>query len=360
MRYLTGFLVVSTIVAIIGSTSLVIFKEHGPKLSVQVVGVPEYIYYERPYEITLAYANHGAAVKGPVELTADLPPTFFLAGKHQGIEITEQHLVWQFDGLNKGESGTVTFTVQGVLPADLSKAVYNLPGYTGHTAFVEGFSLAVAMTAGSHATTAVAVADTGASTAPLGFLTIVKDTVPDYAANFTFTDNISGCDIGVLEDDGIGNGNEATCAITERTAITVRENDPAPQGFVLTDIACEDTQQVPAIAAIITPNIPDRSVTITFDNQDEIICTFTNIALLPGDPPVAPPTATPTATPTRTSTPTATATHTATPTATPEQRAGGLGGLFAPNPSPVPTQAVVAAIPPVVRPPSTGNGGLVR
>jgi hypothetical protein len=341
---------------------MVLFKDHGPKLSVDVQGVPEYVYYDHPYDITLAYANHGGAVKGPVELTADLPPTFFLAGTQSGISITDQHLVWQFDGLKAGESGTVNFTVKGVLPADLTRAVHNIPGYEGHTSFVEGFSLAVAMTAGRHATTAVAVADTGASTNPFADLTIIKDTIPDYPASFTFTDNIDNCNIGSLEDDGIGNGNEVTCAIGQRTEIVVTENDPTPQGFVLVDIQCTNNPvpqalDGPQILATITTDIPNRQVRIFFNNGDDVTCTFTNAASPPRheDPPTATPTHTPTSTPT----------STPTPTATPEQRPGGLGGLFAPtNPSPTPVRPVidppVTTGPVAVRPPSTGDGGLVR
>src|SRR5687768_228967 len=100
------------------------------------------------YDLSIEYANHGGAIDGPLELTAQLPETFALADQIQDPARHGELLSWQLDGLGAGERGSVTFSVRGTLPRDLSTAVYDLPGYAGHTAFVEGFNLSATLTAG--------------------------------------------------------------------------------------------------------------------------------------------------------------------------------------------------------------------
>jgi len=162
---IAGLIVAALALAAIAiSAGTVIVKDYEPRLSLQVKGVPGYIYYNRDYKLTLEYANHGGAVDGPIQISVALPETFALA---EHIADPHRHgdtLRWTIDGLGTGESGSIEFSVRGTLPADLTNAVYDLPGYVGHTAFVEGFELTARIEAGSSAAEITAIADTGATT----------------------------------------------------------------------------------------------------------------------------------------------------------------------------------------------------
>lgn len=172
MRVAIGFAALCAIAVIVGSAALVVAKEDQPQLALNVEGVPGYVYYNRPYDITVEYTNLGGDVSGPVELLVQLPETFALA---ENIEDPTRHgerLVWTLDGLDKGESGSVRFAVQGTLPEDLTNAVYDLPGYEGHTAFVEGFQLGVNLKADGVSAEKLAIADTGAT--PVSTIEVTK------------------------------------------------------------------------------------------------------------------------------------------------------------------------------------------
>ena len=195
MRYAVAIAAVVALAAIAGSAGSVIMKDYPARLAVSVDGVPGYVYYNQAYDVTIEYANLGGGVSGPVELSAVLPETFALADRIGDPASHGERLVWTLDGLDAGERGSVTFALQGTLPAELTNAVYDLPGYAGHTAFVEGFELAATLTAGSQTASTLAVADTGLVL--LGSLLIVKQCDEgDLTTGFVI--NVSGD--GVSED----------------------------------------------------------------------------------------------------------------------------------------------------------------
>jgi hypothetical protein len=178
---------VVALAAIVASAGSVVMKDYPARLAVDVEGVPGYVYYDRSYDITVEYANLGGPVSGPVELAVELPATFALADRIGDPAKHGERLVWILDGLDTGERGSVTFALQGTLPADLTEAVYDLPGYAGHTAFVEGFELAVTLTAGSETASTLAVADTGEPTPNLTFEKVCAtgDTGTGFVVNIT-------------------------------------------------------------------------------------------------------------------------------------------------------------------------------
>ena len=186
MRYAIAMVAVLALAAIAGSAGSVLTKDYPARLAVSVEGVPGYVYYDRAYDVTIEYANLGGGVSGPVELMVQLPETFALADRLGDPARHGERFVWTLDGLDTGERGSVTLTLQGTLPDDLTNAVYDLPGYAGHTAFVEGFELAASLTAGAHTALTLAVADTGAPEDPN--LTVAKlcalgDTSTDFSIN---------------------------------------------------------------------------------------------------------------------------------------------------------------------------------
>jgi hypothetical protein len=161
MRIATALISLIAVVAIVGSATAVLTRKSEPRLSVTVSGVPGYVYYNRNYDLTIDYANMGGSVNGPLQLVAKLPETFALAENMSDPSKHGERLVWTLDGLDSGESGSIPITVRGTLPDDLTKAVYDLPGYEGHAAFVEGFEMAVSLTADGASAQTLAVADTG-------------------------------------------------------------------------------------------------------------------------------------------------------------------------------------------------------
>ena len=165
MRLIATFATVFALAAIAISAVVVLDKEGPSGLAVRVEGVPGYVYYERPYEVTIEYVNTGGESARAVELAALLPPGFALQGAHGGA-LQGQRIVWHLGELQAGEAGSVKLTLQGTVPSDLTGAVYDLPGYVGHTAFEQGFSLAVELTSDSGRAIALAVSDTGEPESP--------------------------------------------------------------------------------------------------------------------------------------------------------------------------------------------------
>lgn len=166
MRVAGSIVALVAIAVMVGSAAVVVSKGDQPQLAVSVSGVPGYVYYDRAYDLTIEYANHGGAISGPVEVVAVLPETFALSQHIGDPERHGERLVWILDGLDAGEFGTFAISVRGTLPEDLTNAVYDLPGYSGHTAFVEGFEMPVTLTAGTASTSTLAIADTGAHKYP--------------------------------------------------------------------------------------------------------------------------------------------------------------------------------------------------
>jgi hypothetical protein len=239
------------IAVIIGSAASVIDKDYAPRLAVEVTGVPGYIYYDRAYDLSIEYANLGGPIDGPVELTVDLPETFALAEHVADPARRGERLTWTLDGLGAGERGSLPIAVQGVLPDDLTNAVYDLPGYAGHTAFVEGFDLGVTLTAGDASASTLAVADTGDVLTRT--LTIIKDCgglTPAETANQEFT-----------------------------WSFVPTTQDPAPP--VLDPLLCGEQQQrtFPDLGYLYTliENVPE-DWTLSFDY--EVDCALTNIGAL--------------------------------------------------------------------------------
>jgi uncharacterized repeat protein (TIGR01451 family) len=106
------------------------------------------------------------------------------------------------------------------------------------------------------------------NTQPPGSITIVKDAVPNSATDFNFTDNISGCTLGPLDDDSNGTlSNEDSCTSLTPGTYTVSENTP-PAGWVLTNLVCSDSDS--------TENIGTRTATIVVGPGENVTCTFTN------------------------------------------------------------------------------------
>nr|ART39151.1 H139 [uncultured bacterium] len=251
---------------------MVVGKDYEPRLDVQVKGVPGYIYYNRDYKLTVEYTNHGGAIDGPVEVSVVLPETFALAERIDDPRRHGETLTWTVDGLGSGEAGSIVISVRGTLPDDLTNAVYDLPGYAGHTAFVEGFQLKAAIRAGSSFADTVAIADTGAAQFN-SFIRIIKDTQPNSPTLFGFTDNSQICDVPDLEDDGVGNGNDFTCPPIPPGAYVITEDDPAPLGYELTNIVCTTTETA---IDTTTVDIPNRTANIDLDPNETVTCTFTN------------------------------------------------------------------------------------
>ena len=155
---LVAFLAVSLIV---GSAAVVIMRDSPARLSVRVEGLPGYLYYEREYDIAIAYENQGRSVAESARLEAQLPSGFSQVGLASGASLDGQRLVWQLGDLAPGERGEVLLTLRGRGPEDLSDAVYDLPGYEGQPAFIDRFELVVSLNGGVSTASALAMADTG-------------------------------------------------------------------------------------------------------------------------------------------------------------------------------------------------------
>ena len=81
-----------------------------------------------------------------------------------------------------------------------------------------------------------------------GSITIVKDVNPEPdTTDFSYLDNIPGCTVGPLDDDGVDTGlggdilNTVTCTNVTPGAYSVTENSPAPT-HDLTALSCDDAR----------------------------------------------------------------------------------------------------------------------
>jgi prealbumin domain-containing protein len=238
VRVVTGLVAIIAIAVMVGSAAFVVTKEDSPALAVRVEGVPGYVYYSQQYPLTVHYTNEGGAVSGPVELAVQLPETFALAGNIHDPTRHGERLVWQLDGLDAGESGSVQFTVQGTLPDDLTAAVYDLPGYEGHTAFVEGFQMPVTLTAGNATAETLAVADTGIPVAT-GQVRVLKVCEPDPNAAGDFTIRLlDDRDLEVGAPQSIGCGEGFTFPVVAANGPFTAEETATAAGFVETGNTC--------------------------------------------------------------------------------------------------------------------------
>ena len=102
-----------------------------------------------------------------------------------------------------------------------------------------------------------------------GRITIVKDAQPDGPTDFTFTDDIPGCDIGTLDDDIDGTlPRQKTCVVPEPGTFTVSEIDPGP-GYSLGSLTCDDSD-----STTIAP-----TATIVVGAGEHVTCTFVNVGV---------------------------------------------------------------------------------
>ena len=92
-------------------------------------------------------------------LSAVIPRDFALGGN--GATLEDRTIVWHLGDVAADERGAVTATLRGTLPDDLTGAVYDLPGYEGHTAFVDGLSIDVTLASSAGTVTTEALANTG-------------------------------------------------------------------------------------------------------------------------------------------------------------------------------------------------------
>ena len=162
MRLTAALSLFCAVVAIAGSAFAVITKDYAPRLAVSVEGLPGYVYYDRDYDVTIRYDNAGGEAVEHAVLTIVLPQGFLLLGQQTAAGPGGQRqYAWQLGLIEAGQSGEVRVAIRGSLPDDLTGAVYDLPGYEGHTAFVDGFLMEVTLTTASSSVTALAVADTG-------------------------------------------------------------------------------------------------------------------------------------------------------------------------------------------------------
>jgi hypothetical protein len=101
-----------------------------------------------------------------------------------------------------------------------------------------------------------------------GTIIITKDVDPEPdGTNFTFTDNIPGCSIGILDDDGAGaTPNSVTCTDVDPGDYEVTES---ASSYTLTDITCSDTNSVGDEAS--------RTAFIDLSAGETVECVFNNI-----------------------------------------------------------------------------------
>jgi hypothetical protein len=122
----------------------------------------------------------------------------------------------------------------------------------------------------------------------IGSITIIKDVPGTSSQNFSFSDNIPGCNIGTLDDDpGSGTPKSVTCGGLEAGTYTVSEN--LPSGWSLDDIDCN-------AGADVDIDESDEEVTIFLGANEDVTCTFDNEEdpFIPDPPTPVPPTPAPT------------------------------------------------------------------
>jgi len=334
---------------IFASTGAVLTKEYPPRLAVDIHGVPGYVYYDRDYPITIEYANLGRDAAPSASISAIIPAGFTLDGVTHAASDEPQRFVWNVGDLAPGQRGEVIVKLRGVLPTDLTGAVYDLPGYVGHTAFVDGFAIKVALTSAGAETTRTATADTGVVAAPCpnpntqfgSWICVEKDAEgPDAGSTFfEFDINNNG-----FADFDLRDGNDpqsvafGACCNNPGSSVTIVELPES--GWVLDDIGCTS---VPGFSLVINVNTRSATVTWNTDLLGVVLCTFYNVQ---EEEPTPEPTQRPDPTPRATTQP---------------NLGGGLGGLFAGQPTALPTArpaTAPAATAPAITPPRTGDGGI--
>jgi len=102
-----------------------------------------------------------------------------------------------------------------------------------------------------------------------GTIIIQKETIPVGGIDFGFTTNIPGPGTFTLDD-----GEMITRMPIPSGTYMVTEDDPTPDGFVLSDIVCDDMGSM--------VDVPTRTATIDLDPGETITCTFKNTSLLEG------------------------------------------------------------------------------
>jgi len=334
---------------ILVSTGAVLTRDYPPRLAVEVRGVPGYVYYDRDYPLTIEYANAGREAAPSASVSAIIPAGFTLDGVTHATADEPQSFVWNVGDLAPGQRGEITVNLRGVLPTDLTGAVYNLPGYVGHTAFVDGFEMKVALTSAGASITHTATADTGAAVVPCAnpstqfgsWICIIKDATGPDADTATFDFDVNGGPTGDFDlQDGdipasVGFG---ACCNNPGSSVTITELPES--GWILDDIGCTT---VPGFSLVINVNTRSATVTWNTDLLGQVVCTFFNIQ---EEEPTPEPTREPDPTPRATTQP---------------NLGGGLGGLFAGQPTALPTArpaTAPAATAPAITPPRTGDAGL--
>jgi hypothetical protein len=333
---------------IVASSAAVLTKDYPPQLAVEVHGVPGYVYYFRDYEVTIEYANTGREVAPSASLSAFIPAGFTLDGVSKATTDAPQQFVWSVGDLAPGQRGEINVTLRGTLPTDLTGAVYDLPGYVGHTAFVDGFKMDVAIAAGGKAVTTFAWADTGASVPPCpnpntqfsSWVCVRKITDGGDSTGVQFPFDTTGDN---TPEFTLQAGAIASVPFTSLGGtVTVRELDTDGWEAYLVDCT------IIAGFNYITVVDPPTAAVIWADTQASgvSVCTFYNA------PEVVEPEPTPEPSP--------------RPEPTPQVErqqpniGAGLGGLFTGPPTAIPTAPAVVApsTSRAISPPNTGDGGL--
>ena len=160
------------------------------------------------------------------------------------------------------------------MPEDLSNAVYDLPGYAGHTAFVEGFKLNAAIKAGSSIAEVTAIADTGTSTTT-ATIQITKECVGS-------EEDLEGALFRILlipdeTEDGFYSAENVECGETANIVVTPA-NGPALYRFGETT---QGDETLLGWSLVIggeegddCSSVPPASITISAG--ETLQCTFTN------------------------------------------------------------------------------------
>jgi len=106
-----------------------------------------------------------------------------------------------------------------------------------------------------------------------GQIIIEKQTEPAGGTGFGFTDDIAAPNAFVLDH---GQQKIFANVVTDATYMVI-EDDPAPKGYELTDISCEDSDEGGSESTV---DIANRKATIQLDAGETVFCVFTNTALL--------------------------------------------------------------------------------
>jgi hypothetical protein len=103
-----------------------------------------------------------------------------------------------------------------------------------------------------------------------GTITVVKDTVPDGPADFTFTPSagVGGGASFILDDDGPDGSNVANTRPFTVLSGTHTVTEAARPGWTLTSIVCDDADSTGSVAT--------RTATFRVSPGEDVHCTFTN------------------------------------------------------------------------------------